>query len=533
MSEKQADQFWAYSVAKEIVKAEKKIYVCEGMWTPSGFFHIGNARPEIFTPYAVFLALGELGYPVRQNFIVDDFDAVRKIPQGIGVKQHDEGNFLGYSCATAPSPVAGYRSWADFFVSDVREHIAEFGVGLNIISAYQSYKDGKFNDLIHFSLEHSKEIVSVWNRVAGAEKAADFFPVQVVCGGCKKIYFTQAMQWDGKFVHYKCAMCGFSGKVLPKDGRVKLHWRVHWVCHWIVHDVSFESGGKDHFSKGGSVEVGRALLAEVFKRPPIFQVPTEFIQLKGAKMSGSVGNVISLGDWLEIASPELFRFLNFSTRPNSVIEINLEGNNFLLLDERYNRAARIFFGKENAENEKLQEQISRAYRQSIIGKPPKELPVQVPFSFAVLIAQLFDPEKGKKIEELLLQTGHVEEKLSKEDSAFLALRLLRVRNWVEKFAPQEFRVKFLESAKDVDIKKISPVVKNVFSAVAVAVGKAKNAEELQGEIFAIAKNNLVEPKELFLALYNAFLGRDRGPKLGSLVFAVGKEKIIKRLEELV
>jgi len=525
--------FWAQGVAKEIVKVKKKVYVCEGMWTPSGFFHIGNARPEIFTPYSVYLVLKDQGYNATQNFIIDDFDAVRKIPTGLGIKKSEEEKFIGFPCATAPSPVKGFNSWADFFVSDVREHIKDFGVNLNLISAYDTYRRGKFNDLIKFSLDHSKQIVRTWNKVAGSQKPESFLPVQVVCETCKHIYFTEATIWDGKFVHYNCKMCKTSGEIIPENGRVKLHWRVHWVCHWILYDVSFESGGKDHFSRGGSVEVGKALMTEIFNKPPIYQTPTEFIQLKGAKMSGSVGGAINLGDWLEIASPELFRYLNLSTRPNKVIEISLDDNNFLLLDERYSRAQRIFYGKEKSENKKLEIQIKKAYELSNIIKIQKKLPVQVPFTFAVLISQLFNANKEMaKIEKLLIQSNHIKKKLSANERTLLQRRIVRIGKWVEKYAPEEFKVKFLDSVKKSDLQKIKKEVREVFPLIIIAVRKSKNVEQLQAEIFNIAKENSLSPRKLFSSLYLVFLGRDRGPKLGSLVFAFGKKKIIKRLTEL-
>ena len=93
---------WADNVAEEVAKRKRKVYVFEGMWTPSGFFHIGNARPEIFTPYAVKRALTSKGLKARQNLILDDFDAVRKIPQDLDLKlPHDQ--FIGFPCATAPA----------------------------------------------------------------------------------------------------------------------------------------------------------------------------------------------------------------------------------------------------------------------------------------------------------------------------------------------------------------------------------------------------------------------------------------------
>ncbi|MBI4044283.1 MAG: lysine--tRNA ligase [Candidatus Diapherotrites archaeon] len=525
--------FWAEKAVDEITAKKKSLYVCEGMWTPSGFFHIGNARPEIFTPYSVFVVLKDRGFKARQNFIIDDFDAVRKIPSGLGVPKEREPEFLGFPCAVAQSPVKGFPTWAEFFVSDVRRHVEEFGVPLNIVSAYDTYKKGLFNGLISFSLDHAADIAGVWNRIAGADKEGGFLPVQVVCPDCGRLYFTKALSWDGKKVGFECSACNAKGEVSPFNGAVKLHWRVHWVCHWIVHDVAFESGGKDHFSRGGSVEVGHALIREVFRREPPVQFPTEFIQFKGAKMSGSVGNVISLGQWLEAASPELFRFMNLSTRPQRVLEFSFDPDSFFILDERFLRAERVFFGEEKAENEKIGRQLKRAYSLSLLSKPPVKMPVQVSFSFAVFLSQLVDPaEDFEKILGILSSTGHVKGSLPVSGKKALKARFLRAKKWVEKYAPVGQRVGFVEKLDSAVLLKIRPEVRALFSVLAEKIGKIESADEVQKAVFELSKSSGVEPKELFEAMYLVLIGANRGPKIGSLVFALGKDKTVKRLSEV-
>ena len=50
---------WAERIADELAAKKKKEYVLHGMWTPSGFFHIGNSRAELMIPHFVAKALGE------------------------------------------------------------------------------------------------------------------------------------------------------------------------------------------------------------------------------------------------------------------------------------------------------------------------------------------------------------------------------------------------------------------------------------------------------------------------------------------
>jgi len=520
---------WADNVADELTKKKRKVYVCEGMWSPSGYFHIGNARSEVFTPYAVYLALKNRGENARQNFIIDDFDPIDKIPEGIPVKKTEEEEFLGRPYALAPSPLPGHKTWAECFVSEARQSLSQFGLDLNTISAYETYKSGKLNKLIEFSLNRSREIVGVWNSVAGAEKPETFIPLQVVCGKCSRL--AQAKSWDGKVVGSSCA-CGDHASTSPFDGNAKLHWRVHWVAHWALHNVAFESGGKDHFSRGGSVDVGRALCREVFKITPPHQTPTEFLLLGGRKMAGSSGNLFTLSQWLEVAPPELFRYLNFSYRAGKAVEFSLYDQSFLLLMERYERAERIYYGLEKAENEKIGEKMRRAYELSCISKPAKSISFQIPYSFAAFISQLADPQKEPvKALELLGQTGHITGKITSEDKEKIKQKLICAKNWVMKYAPNEFKIEFAEELPASAIAEL-PELKPVLGELAAALPKKKSAGELQTLVFDCAKAAGIAPKKLFCFLYLALIGRERGPRIGTLIIALGKGRVTRRLQEL-
>ncbi len=530
MAEKQV--FWTEKVADELIKQKRKEYVCEGMWTPSGYFHIGNARPEIFTPYSVYRVLVERGLKARQNLIIDDFDPIDNIPAGIPVKKEDEDKFIGVPCKFAVSPFEGYKSWADYFTSQITDVIDNFGLDLNIISSFDSYKGGKFNDLIIFSLEHAKDIVKVWNKISGADKPGDFLPVVVTCEECGKSLFSKAVSWDGKKVGYECK-CGFKGMVSPLNGNVKLHWRVHWAASWIVNNVAFESAGKDHFSKGGSVDVGQALMQDVFKKPPPYQSPTEFVQLKGAKMSGSVGNLFGLKQWLQVASPELFRFLFFSYKPNTAINFSLSDNSFVLLNERFEWGERIYYSGEDVQNDRVKEKLRGAYALSIIGKVPKKQPLQVPYSFAVQLVQFFDPvEQFDKISEILKQTGHLKPvKISSAEKKQLLAQFERAKHWLENFAPPEFRLSFLEELGEKEAAAIDESAKKLLPLVAKKISSLDSAGDMQQAIFELAKASNVKPKHLFKAIYLVLTGKESGPKAGLLILAFGKERCLERFKE--
>lgn len=523
---------WSDSVADRVLERKKKEFVVEGMWSPSGYFHIGNARPEIFTPYSVKRSMEEKKIKVQQNFIIDDFDAIRKIPNGLGIPEADHSKYLGIAYALAPSPVKGFSSWAEFFVSDVRAHVEAFGVELNVISAFESYKKGLFNDLILFTLEHAKDITRVWMRVAGSKKAEDFVPVQVVCESCKRMLSTKVTGWDGKKVSYGCDACKHSGAVSPLNGNAKLHWRVHWVAHWILHKVDFESAGKDHFSRGGSVDVGQALMREVFHVEPPIQVLTEFLQLSesGEKMSGSKGNVVNLGAWLYVASPELFRFMYFSYKPRTVIEFGF-GDFFVLLNDRFEHAARMHYGVEPCKTD-ADLILKRAFAYSLIDPYStmfKDLP---PFPALAMIGQLVDATRfDESAWELGVQMQCIAPRVKAVQKSFFLERVRRARSWAELYAPPSMRVAFLPALPEPF--SLSSDLRAAFLELVSVLEKRPSAEDIQLAVYNAAKSRGIAPKDLFKALYAALIGRDAGPRMHWLVLGLGVDRVIARLREAV
>src|SRR3989344_9504120 len=85
---------WADKIAGELLKRGKK-HVVHGMWTPSGHFHIGNARGEFLVPAMVARAVKDTGGSAKFNFLSDDFDDMDKVPEGLGVDKEKYRDFLG------------------------------------------------------------------------------------------------------------------------------------------------------------------------------------------------------------------------------------------------------------------------------------------------------------------------------------------------------------------------------------------------------------------------------------------------------
>jgi lysyl-tRNA synthetase class 1 len=59
-----------------------------------------------------------------------------------------------------------------------------------------------------------------------------------------------------------------------------------------------------------------------------------------------------------------------------------------------------------------------------------------------------------------------------------------------------------------------------------------NEDELFNEFYNICKAVGIEGKEFFKTAYNIIINKNKGPRLASLILAIGKEKIIKLLNQI-
>ncbi|MGB4255461.1 MAG: lysine--tRNA ligase, partial [Rectinema sp.] len=49
-------------------------------------------------------------------------------------------------------------------------------------------------------------------------------------------------------------------------------------------------------------------------------------------------------------------------------------------------------------------------------------------------------------------------------------------------------------------------------------------------IYAAAQSSNIEPKRLFIAAYQALIGKDQGPRLAGFLKTLGKEKVLSILK---
>ena len=99
--------------------------------------------------------------------------------------------------------------------------------------------------------------------------------------------------------------------------------------------MTIEPNGKDLATAGGSRDRSDAIAREVFEREPPLNVPYEFLNIGGKKMSTSKGRGAAAHAIAEVVPPEQLRFLFLRHRPNHAIDFDPEGTDQIprLFDE--------------------------------------------------------------------------------------------------------------------------------------------------------------------------------------------------------
>ena len=545
------DLFWADNIAKEVIErcendpvlkaiVKKQGYLVYDEKTPSGIIHIGSGRGWVIHD-AIAKALRKQGVKAKFVLSSDDIDPYDK-PNKDLPSTFDK--YLGMPFRNIPSPVEGYKSFADYFFRQSTDKFEEFGIEAELASTGDDYNNGVFNKAIKILLDNAEKVNNIYERFYG--KAPDKLPFNPICEKCGKIATTRAISWDTtrEMLKYRCEEdlvewakgCGHSGEISPYNGNGKFPWKVEWPAKWFSKGVVCEYAGKDHFTKGGSRSIGIAISDEILDYMPPYPSSRreigsayEFFTIEGSKMSTSKGKGISFADSTDYLPAPIIRYLLIATRPRAVIDFNPIGtNDVILLFERFDKTERIYFGKEELTNEKEAMQHKRTYELAYIGKIPKTMPIQIPFLHASLVVQSApDEEKAIKI---LQNQGMIPKKASKKELESVKLRLKFAKKWIERFAPEQFKFQIQES---VDDSKLSEKEKNAFRMLADSLKNNEYDEKsLHLEFGRISEQIGLDIKEFYKAAYLVLLNKERGPKLASLIITVGSQKIIELLEKI-
>lgn len=549
-SDDQQSLHWADKLAQRILQWQKQNQVsqlyADDMKTPSGRVHTGSLRGVILHDLVQKVLLNHTQQSVKSSFVFNDMDPMDGLPAYLDQKLYLP--HMGKPLYKIPAPDLNQSginfsqvskqdrakfttasSFAEFYALDFIDAFRRLGCDQEIIWSHELYESGRMNDLIRLVLNHVQQVRQVYQRVAEYELPENWHPFQVICPECGKIGTTFVTGWDGEKVDFVCQKdkvdwaqgCGYQGQISPFDGNGKFLWKVDWPAHWVELGVTIEGSGKDHTSAGGSRDMANALLDEVFQSLVPFDIPYEWILIRGAKMSSSKGVGTSAREFVNLFSPEVGRFLFVSKHYNQVIDFDPETDSIPDLYDLYDQGCRIFWGEEEGD-----ERIARAVELSQLnGQMPdsyflprfRDVAVWMQHPEMDLVAE-FEKVKGTALTN--------KEKKELED------RQAKAEIWLQRYAPDEYQLTPTQDlpvqAKSLDVQKIDFVVK----ILNLAVNRDwKDAQQFQQEIYQQAKET-VGAKQGFQAIYQTLIGKKHGPRAAWLILDTDKELLKQRIEQL-
>jgi len=538
--EKKGPAHWTDKTLRDVLQRfpESELYTCAAGISPSGVVHFGNFR-DVMTSYMVYRALLSDGKKARMLFSWDDFDRYRKVPAGVDPAFE---KYIGMPLCKIPDPSGKYESYARSFQIEFEESMKELEIELEYRYQSKEYASGRYNEQIKEGLENRTQIarvlLSFMSEKAKASKGIDearyienYYPVSVYSSFSGKD-LTTVLNYNGEYeITYRCDETGEEETFdFRKKPIIKLAWKIDWPMRWREEEVSFEPGGKDHSSPGGSYDVSRVLSEKVFNRPaPVF-VGYDFIGIQGlsGKMSGSKGGAVAPATLLEIYEPELLKWLYTRKLPKQIFDLAFNTEVYRQYDEFDREHARYERGKLTPA---LDESLRMAYSE---GEPARcEEKQPIPFKHAVALGQIVQWDR-EKVESLAIGQGnnYTPESIDR--------RLPRAKVWLEKYNPDEL-IALLDKPNTEYFAGLDEAARGYVVQLAEYL-ESENPDsilELEKKAYSIPKDvnlsqeeNSPRQRAFFKDVYNLLIGADTGPRLSTFLWAVDRKKVVSLLKPL-
>lgn len=504
---------WLDSIVDELIsrQPEGEILVESGA-SPSGTYHLGHMR-ELITADAIMLELRRRGRQTRHIQFVDDLDALRKIPVNIPAEFE---KFLGFPICDIPSPDGQAESYAEYFLSGLIEACEVLGIEVEYIRSHEKYRDGWMVPAIEQSLDHVPEAKKALETISGRKLDEHWTPIQVVEDGRLKNRKFSGIDKSAKTVTFEDAD-GNNQTVNYAKGEVKLDWRLDWPGRWWLLKVDCEPSGRDHTTKGSSVDTGAQIMRDVFGGEPPLSVAYDFINMAGdtKKMSASKGTGLDAVEAAELMPAEVMRYFVLKSAPLKRLYFDPVNGVVKLMDEYAAFAAKT--DRTDSEEQLLYVSTRGAEHRTV---------ARVPFSLLVASYQaaLKNPDTTL---EIISRTEYA--KIAEEDADIIKNELKFIEAWLTKKAPED--VKF-ELTKSVDSSKFNESQKAYLSSLADQIEKAPDDADgawFHQAIYEHKDATGLAPKELFTTLYQAIIGKDSGPRAGFFLSILPRDWLIKRL----
>jgi lysyl-tRNA synthetase class 1 len=528
---------WVTRAADDAVRHAgegKPVTVSSGI-SPSGPVHLGNLR-ELLTVHFVADELRRRGVPVRHLHVWDDYDRLRKVPREV---DRSFAEHIGRPLSAVPDPWGCHPSWGEHFKEPLRDSLHAMGVEMEEVSQTERYTSGVYREQVLLAVRHRDDIEQVLARYrtkavaleeaegdeetgAGAT-ALERFPYKPYCRTCGRDATTvTAYDDETTDLAYTCDRGHAHTVRLATQDEGKLVWKVDWPMRWAFEHVDFEPAGMDHATPGSSFTVGHELVEKIFGMPRPAWFGYGFVGFAGMqKMSGSAGGAPTAADALRVLEAPILRWLYVRRTPRQTFDIDFGPEVVRLYDEWDSLTRKA------ADPAKRDTQVLAWERASSTASGPLPTPpVVLPFR---LLSSVADVTAGSA-EQISRIVGH--------DVDELEPRLDRARAWMLEYVDAADRTNVRETPDTATLAAlddrqaewlrllrdglVEPLDLDAVTALVYGVPKLARGMAIDDKPTDEVK---ADQKELFGLLYRLLVDAERGPRLPTLVMALGAERV--------
>ncbi len=509
---------WPFREAGRIARRDpwKPGAVFQTGFGPSGFPHVGHFSEVARTTWVRNAYQHQYQKPTILICFSDDMDGLRKVPPNLPQPDMLAAN-LGRPLHAVPDPFGCCSSFSDHMNLKLREFLHSYGFDYDIRSSRDAYASGVFDkglSVLLAKVDEVKEVILPTLREENREHWSPFFPV---CPGCGSINATRVTSYrpDRDSVGFACDIrtdryvgCGESGEQSILGGLAKVGWKVDWALRWYAYEVDYEMSGKDLID---SVRLSGRIVRIMGKQPPAGMTIEMFLDEEGRRISSSAGRMgVTVDEWSQYAPLESLLFFLYQNPQRAK---RLHWGIVPKCVDDYLAALRAY--PEIPEEERPESELWHIHGKGE-GVPQ--------YSSGVDSATVNNLISALGIDS----TGPLKEYLRRYDPT-VADNEAVIEALIDK-GMNYYKDRLLPAKK---YRAPSPEERGLLAEIRVQLSRCENGDEetWQAIPFEVARAAGKEPKELFRAFYEVLLGQERGPRFGSFVSLVGKERVLEMLAE--
>ena len=506
----------AQKLRKRYAKAPDIPVRFETGFGPSGLPHIGTFAEVARTTWVRHAFEEITGWPTELIAFSDDVDGLRKVPLNMPQPEMLAEN-LGKPLCHIPDPFGEHESYSATMNHKLREFLDSYQFDYTFQSSQDAYARGDFNAGLAILLQKVEDVKAIILPTISKEKHGHWSPFFPICEQCGRIYSTRVTGYhpDRNTIDYVCdreegevKSCGHSASTSIFDGKVKVGWKIDWALRWYSYDIAYEMYGKDLIE---SAKLSGRIQRLMGKQPPTGLFYELFLDEDGRKISKSVGKGLTIDTWIRYAplesllyyifqNPKQAKRLYWGIVPKSVDDFLAGLNQFESLASQKKPDATIWHLFDRGTG-------IPAYSSTI--------------NFS-LINNLIAAVGADDI-DLILDYLRRYDAAMDSNAAVIEDLVQKAMNYYRDFVLPTKTYRTPDDAERQMLRKLH-------DSLAAYDGDDEN--ELQSMPFNVARAFDEPPKNIFRLFYETLFGQERGPRFGTFVRLVGKEKALSLLDSI-